>query len=88
MTLHHANAREISGAEFFRTIFGDHRGERDRQMREQCISAIGRGDTYGWPPAMVEECRKLSDAREENRCKCDEQLTECRGDPLLKRRAA
>lgn len=28
-------------------------------LREQCINAIERGDTYGWPPLMVADCRKI-----------------------------
>lgn len=33
--------------------------ENLRRMHEQCIRAIERGDTYGWPPLMVADCRKI-----------------------------
>lgn len=78
-----ADASKVSGAEFFDAVFGvtpEMREEKARLMREQCIAATERGDTYGWPPLMVAECREIM---------AGEQLTEAVGDPLLnKRRAA
>lgn len=41
----------------------EQRAESKREMEEQCIRAIERGDTYGWPPSMVAECRKIIAAR-------------------------
>lgn len=33
-------------------------------IHEQCIRAIHRGDTYGYPPMLVEHCKKLIAERE------------------------
>jgi hypothetical protein len=35
------------------------RAARQAENREQCIRAIEAGDTYGWPPLLVEECRAI-----------------------------
>jgi hypothetical protein len=62
-----ADARAVTPQQFFDAITGDSaekRAERDRVMHEQCIRAIERGDTYGWPPAMVEECRAIMAERQ------------------------
>jgi hypothetical protein len=56
-----ANARKVSGLQFLDAIGLDspeRREMRAREMREQCIRAIEAGDTYGWPPSMVADCRK------------------------------
>ena len=78
-----ADARRVSPCEFLDFVFGtspEDRAKRDRAMEPDCIAAIERGDTYGWPPLMVARCREIIDAR----------LTETKGDPMLakNRRAA
>lgn len=62
-----ADARTVSGLDFFDAVFGsspERRQQRLDETREQCILAIQRGDTYGWPPAMVDDCRKIMADRE------------------------
>ena len=57
-----ADASKVSGTQFLDAIGFDspeRRSARQAQMQEQCIQAIERGDTYGWPPLMVEDCRKV-----------------------------
>ena len=61
-----ADAGQVSARTFFDAITGrtdEQRTEERRRMDEQCIRAIERGDTYGWPPASVERCRKIMASR-------------------------
>jgi hypothetical protein len=78
-----ADASKVSGAEFFRAIFGgESREERYAKYLEQLIGRIQRGDDlYGNPPLAVADARKLIAEREA-------QLTQVHGDPMLKRRRA
>ncbi len=76
-----ADASRVSPQQFLDSIGLDspaRRAARRAEMQGQCIRAIERGDTYGWPALMVAGCREIMDA----------QLTETHGDPLLKRGAA
>lgn len=45
-------------AELLRRLAGDPEAILEHH-RQRCIRAIRRGDTYGFPPAMVEDCRKI-----------------------------
>jgi hypothetical protein len=61
-----ADASKMSGLAFMDAtgMSSPEKRATDRlQMQQQCIRAIERGDTYGWPPMMVAECRKLMEAR-------------------------
>jgi hypothetical protein len=61
-----ADASKMSGLAFMDAtgVSSPEKRAADRlQMQQQCIRAIERGDTYGWPPMMVAECRKLMEAR-------------------------
>lgn len=58
-----ADASKVSGAQFLEHFFGSYEAKRQEQF-ERCIRAINRGDTYGWPPMMVEHCKKLMAERE------------------------
>jgi hypothetical protein len=53
-----ADARDVTPRQFMDAVFGPFDRE-DHQMRERCIAAIKRGNTYGWPPAMVEDCQAI-----------------------------
>lgn len=57
-----ADASTVSGADFFNSLFPDFAARREARReldRQRCILAIERGNTYGFPPAMVEECRQI-----------------------------
>lgn len=57
-----ADARKTSGLDFMDAIgfsSPEERAARRALMQEQCIRAIQAGDTYGWPPLMVAECRTI-----------------------------
>lgn len=57
-----ADASSVSARSFFDAMTGRtdaQRAEERRQMDEQCIRAIRRGDTYGWPPSTVNRCRQI-----------------------------
>lgn len=79
-----ADARAVTPRQFLDSLglsSPEVRAKRDRELREQCIRAISRGDTYGWPPALLAECRKLIEEQES--------LTEeTHGDPFKGRFAA
>jgi hypothetical protein len=67
-----ADARKMSGADFIDAILGithEQRAEQRQQDIERCIRAIQRGDTYGWGPFWIAECRPswLSGKRWANR---------------------
>jgi hypothetical protein len=77
-----ADAGKVTPAEFFNALFpGPSREERYAEHLESIIRLIEVGGSlYGKPPAMVEDARKLMAERA--------QLTECRGDPLLRKDTA
>lgn len=57
-----ANARAVSPRQFLDALGMDSpekRTARQALLREQCIRAIEAGDTFGWPPLLVEECREI-----------------------------
>lgn len=54
-----ADARKVSGAQFLEVFLGSYEAKRQATY-ERCIRAINAGgDLYGWPPSMVERCRKI-----------------------------
>jgi hypothetical protein len=62
-----ADASKVSGAAFLDAILGithEQRAEQRQQDIERCIRAIVRGDTYGYPPVFVNECRAIMAERE------------------------
>jgi hypothetical protein len=62
-----ADARKVSGRDFLDAITGrspEARAAEREQMIRQCIRAIENGDTYGWGPAFVAECREIIAERE------------------------
>jgi hypothetical protein len=61
-TLHTADASKVSGRAFLDAIglsSPEAREARREQSRQRCIRAIERGDTYGFPPSLVDECRQI-----------------------------
>ena len=55
-----ADARTVSPRQFLDALgltSADERETYRRNLRASCIRAIARGDTYGFPPALVDECR-------------------------------
>jgi hypothetical protein len=59
--------RKMSGADFLDAILGithEQRAEQRQQDIERCIRAIQRGDTYGYPPVFVNECKAIMAERE------------------------
>lgn len=57
-----ADASKVSGRDFLDAITGNSPEKREAHRQAEiakCIRAIERGDTYGFPPVMVDECRKL-----------------------------
>lgn len=78
-----ADASTTSSLGFFDAITGSspERREAQRQQHyESCIRAIERGDTRGYPPAMVEHCIGLMAER-------DTALTLTQSDPMKARAA-
>jgi hypothetical protein len=66
-TLHTADASKVSGRAFLDAIglsSPEAREARREQSRQRCIRAIERGDVYGFPPSLVDECRDLIAERE------------------------
>lgn len=64
------DASKVSGRDFLDAITGnspEKRAEHRQREIERCIRAIQRGDTYGWPPVMVAECRHIMAMRAEVR---------------------
>lgn len=62
-----ADARTISPRAFLDFVTGsspEQREARREQDRQACIRAIRNGSTYGFPPAMVAECREIIDDQE------------------------
>lgn len=61
-----ADAGKVSGRQFLDALglsSPEQRAERQREMIAQCIAAIERGDTYGWPPLLVAQCREQMDGK-------------------------
>jgi hypothetical protein len=57
-----ADAREMSGLAFMDMVglsSPEKRAERIHRDRQACIRAIRNGDTYGFGPAMVAECKQI-----------------------------
>ena len=82
-----ADARKVSPRAFLDALglsSPELRAERQRNLEEQCIRAIERGDTYGWPPMMVADCRRIMAEREPILGLTAEELS----DPFLKSRRA
>lgn len=46
-------------------LAGGSREDILREHQERCIRAIERGDTYGFPPMMVADCRKIIEERKQ-----------------------
>lgn len=66
-TLVTMDARKVSGREFIDALglsTPEQREARRQQSREQCIRAIESGNTYGFPPMLVAECREIIAERE------------------------
>lgn len=61
-----ADASKVSATAFLDAVLGitpEQIEERRRLSREQCIRAIEAGDTYGFPPVLVDECRQIMTER-------------------------
>ena len=59
-----ADASKVTAREFLDAVglsSPEIRAERQARLERECIDAIKSGDTYGWPPVLVEHCRKLMD---------------------------
>lgn len=57
-----AKASKVSGLEFCDVITGrspEIRAAEREQTIQRCIRAIERGDVYGFPPMLVDECREI-----------------------------
>lgn len=57
-----ADASKVSGRDFLDLVTGnspEKRALRREQEIAKCIAAIKRGDTYGFPPVMVAECKQI-----------------------------
>ena len=82
----HGNVEEATNREFFTRVFGhpprtpEQKAAEWRADCERYADWIETGDDWAVPPPMLAEARRIAAERE--------QLTECRGDPLLKRDAA
>lgn len=62
-----ADARKVSGRDFLDALglsSPEKREARRQQDRERCIRAIERGNTYGFPPSLVAECRTIMELRQ------------------------
>lgn len=56
------DASRVTPRGFLDFVTGDTPAKREQRLhedRQRCIRAIEKGDTYGFPPVMVEECRKI-----------------------------
>jgi hypothetical protein len=78
---------EVSGREFYTRAFGHAphtRAEREAEYRaelERYADMIEAGSDWGIPPPCLADARRIVAERAG-------QLTECRGDPLLKAKRA
>lgn len=66
-TLVTMDARKVSPREFIEALglsSPEQREARRQRDRELCIAAIKAGNTYGFPPVMVAECREIIAERE------------------------
>lgn len=62
-----ADARNVTPLQFMDAMgmsSPEKRAARLIENQERCIRAIVRGDTYGIPPLLVEECRAIMAERE------------------------
>lgn len=58
-----ADASTMSPRQFLDALgMGSDREAYRRRDRESCIRAIRRNDTYGYPRALVDECKALIEA--------------------------
>lgn len=56
-----ADASKVTAREFLDAVglsSPEERAERRRRLVSQCMAAIESGDTYGWPPVLVQQCRE------------------------------
>lgn len=62
-----ADARKVSPLGFLDALALSSPEKREAQRQrdiESCIRAIHRGDTYGYPPVLVAECKRIIAERE------------------------
>ena len=65
-----ADARKVTSREFLSLVTGftdEVRAARREETRQQCIRAIGRGNTYGFPPSLVAECRAIMASQDQGK---------------------
>ena len=73
-----APADKVTPLQFLDALTGrnaETRAAERRQLYEDCKAAIRRGNTYGWPPVMVDMCRAEMEAEEALTAKVERDLS-------------